>query len=74
MYKVFWILRFITLAVTVCLMIFQRVCEINENLSISVGFLTDDHDLLKIFFSGWLWNLIPSENERKFVYILYKKF
>lgn len=52
MYKVFWILRFITLAVTVCLIIFQRVCEINENLSISVGFLTDDHDLLKIFFSG----------------------
>lgn len=52
-YNMFWILRFITLAVTVCLMMFQRVCKINENSSIYVSFLIDEHDLLKeipIFF------------------------
>lgn len=54
-YNMFWILRFITLAVTVCLMMFRRVCKINENSSIYVSFLIDEHGLLKeilIFF--WL--------------------
>lgn len=48
--KVFWILRFITLAVIDCLMIFQRIHKINENPSTYVGFITDEHDLLKMFF------------------------